>query len=213
MSTETPDSSPSTDASPEAAIDLTGNGDLNAPQVLLAYHSGEGQTARVAERIAAVLRAGGADVTVALAADAPTPEKFNAVIAGDSVHAGRHSRPLTRWLASNADQLNDMPLALFQVSLTSATEDEAHTAEAHRLLHRLLDATGVDPDAVGLFAGALAYTRYGWLKRRLMHSIAAKQGEDTDPGRDYEYTDWDAVEHFAIDTLSLIRHAGQLKVV
>ncbi|MFN0028594.1 MAG: flavodoxin domain-containing protein [Acidimicrobiales bacterium] len=202
MSTDTPDTEPD--------VDLTRSADPTPLRVLLAYHSGEGHTAKVAERVAGVFRAGGAVVTVALAEDAPPPEAFDAVIAGDSVHAGRHSKALTRWLARYADELNDMPLAMFQVSLASAAQDQAHTTEAHRLLHRLLDATAVDPDLVGLFAGALTYTRYGWLKRRVMHAIAAKQGEDTDTDTDYDYTDWEAIEHFAADALRLAHERQHL---
>jgi menaquinone-dependent protoporphyrinogen oxidase len=175
------------------------------PRILVTYHSGEGQTAKVAARIAEVLTAGGAAVEVVPAADAPAPDGFDGVVAGDSIHAGRHSRDLTRWVVRHVEQLNALPVALFQVSLTSADDDAEHTAEAHRLLQRLLDATGLDPDVVGLFAGALAYTRYGWLKRRLMVRITAGQGGDVDVSRDHEYTDWEAVEHFATDVLTLVQ--------
>lgn len=175
-----------------------------SPRILVAYHSAEGQTARTAERIASVLRAGGATVVATEVTDAPSPAGFDGVIAGDSIHAGRHSRQLTRWIAAHLDELETMPVALFQVSLTSASDDDQHAAEAHRLLHLLLDSTGLSPDMVGLFAGALAYTRYGWFKRRLMRNITAKEGGDTDTSKDHEYTDWDAVEHFATDALALI---------
>jgi menaquinone-dependent protoporphyrinogen oxidase len=94
-----------------------------------------------------------------------------------------------------------MPLAVFQVSLTSAGEDGA--GEAHVLLHQLLDATGADPDVVGLFAGALRYTAYGWVTRRLMRRIAAQRDGDTDVSRDHEYTDWTAVDHFADDVAAM----------
>ena len=56
-----------------------------------------------------------------------------------------------------------------------------------------MERTGFDPDAVGLFAGALVYTQYGWLKRHLMRSIVKREGGDLDMSKDYEYTDWDAV--------------------
>ena len=41
-----------------------------------------------------------------------------------------------------------------------------------------------------MVAGALPYTRYGWIKRMMMRRIVAKAGGDTDTSRDYEYTDW-----------------------
>ncbi|MCB0949487.1 MAG: protoporphyrinogen oxidase [Mycobacterium sp.] len=173
--------------------------------VLLTYHSQEGQTAKIGDRIASVLRNEGATVTIASTDDDPSPAGFDGVILGDSIHLGRHSRSLRRWITHHADVLDATPTALFQVSLTSAHDDPQHDNEAHQLLGRLLDATGLDPDLVGLFAGALAYTRYGWLKRKLMTRIAADQGDDTDTTRDHEYTDWAAVEDFAIDALAHFR--------
>jgi menaquinone-dependent protoporphyrinogen oxidase len=178
---------------------------MTTTRVLLAYHSSEGQAGRVADRIAAVLRDAGAAVDVCAADEAPDPSGFDGVVLGDSIHAGRHSEALTRYVSAHVEELNRMPVALFQVSLTSATADDEHSMLAHDLLRKLLDATGLDPDVVGLFAGALAYTRYGWFKRRLMRSIARRQGGDTDMSRDHEYTDWDAVAEFARDALEHIR--------
>ncbi len=104
--------------------------------------------------------------------------------------------------------LASRPTALFQVSLTSANPDAEHTATAQMLIHDLIERTGCDPDLVGLFAGALVYTRYGWMKRRIMRSIARKEGGDTDLTRDYEYTDWAAVDQFAHDKGTIVRSTG-----
>src|SRR5262249_4218420 len=65
-----------------------------------------------------------------------------------------------------------------------------------------------DPKVVGMFAGALMYTRYGWIKRHIMRSIEAKEGRDVDTSRDYEYTDWDAVDEFARTVLALAAAEG-----
>lgn len=170
------------------------------------FHSGEGQTAKVVERMVATIeREDDVRVHVADADDAPDPGSFDAVIAGDSIHAGRHSRPLTRYLVAHADALNERPLALFQVSLTSVTDDEQHDRDARDMLEQLIDAAGVDPELVGLFGGALAYTQYGWLKRRVMRVIAQREGGDTDTSRDYDYTDWDEVDGFATDAVNVFR--------
>ena len=48
-----------------------------------------------------------------------------------------------------------------------------------------------------LVAGALLYTRYNFLVRFVMRQITKAEGGDTDTSRDYEYTDWDAVDRFA----------------
>ena len=175
------------------------------PKILVVFHTSEGQTARIAEHVAAVLRDLGDEVIVHDVAGAPAPEDYDGVVVGDPIHAVHHSKALTRYLRDHVAALNARPAALFQVSLTSANPDDEHTATAQGLVHELLERTGFDPDIVGLFAGALVYTQYGWLKRRVMRSIARREGGDTDMTHDYEYTDWRAVEQFAHDVDAVVR--------
>ena len=47
------------------------------------------------------------------------------------------------------------------------------------------------------FAGAVKYSLYGPIKRRVMIVFVGLGGGETDTSRDYEYTDWEAEEHFA----------------
>jgi menaquinone-dependent protoporphyrinogen oxidase len=177
----------------------------STPKVLIAYYSSEGQTRRIAEHLAAELGRLGNLVEVASVEQAPDVGDYDAVVVGDPIHAVHHSRALTKWLRSHADELGGKTTALFQVSLTSANPDEEHTASAQKLVHELLDRTGFDPDAVGLFAGALLYTRYGWIKRHLMRSIVKREGGDLDMSRDYEYTDWTVVDQFATDVDAIVK--------
>jgi menaquinone-dependent protoporphyrinogen oxidase len=178
------------------------------PKILVAYHTVEGQTARIAERIASVLRTAGNGVDLAQVDEAPAPGAYDAVVAGGSIHAEHHSRALVHYLKEHAAVLNQMPTALFQVSLASTNPDEEHTATAQGWVHELLEKTGFEPDIVGLFAGALVYTQYGWFKRRVMRAIVKHEGGDTDMSHDYEYTDWEAVEHFARDVDALARSSS-----
>lgn len=182
---------------------------MPAPRILVAYHSSDGHTTEIATRIAQLFEKSGASVDLVDAAHAPAPTGHDGVVLGDSIHAGRHSRALTRYLTRHVDEIRTMPNALFQVSLTSAKTDEKSAAEVRKYVDQLLEKTGFDPDIVGLFAGAVVYTRYGWLKRRMMRRIMAGAGQDTDTSRDYDYTDWDAVEHFAEHAFRLIAGAGQ----
>ncbi len=182
-------------------------------KILLVFHTSEGQTAKVADHIAAALRDDAFDVELHDVAGAPGPDAFDGVIVGDSIHAGRHSRALTRYLEEHRSSFVSRPTALFQVSMTSANPDAEHTATAQKLVHDLMERTGFDPDLVGLFAGALVYTHYGWIKRRLMRSIARKQGDETDLTRDYEYTDWRVVEQFAHDVGALVRGTRPARAV
>jgi menaquinone-dependent protoporphyrinogen oxidase len=181
---------------------------MGRPHVLVVQHSSQGHTAEVAERAAAVLRAGGATVDLVEAGTAPSPAGYDGVVLGDPVHLGRHSRDMRRYATTHRATLTAMPTAMFQLSLASAGHGPEDEAEARSYLDAFCRDTGLDPDLVGLFAGALVYTRYGWVKRRLMRRIATKQGLDTDTTHDHDYTDWDAVDAFAGDVLALVR-AGQ----
>jgi menaquinone-dependent protoporphyrinogen oxidase len=176
---------------------------VTKPRALVVFHSIEGQTAKIAHRLADALRSRGATVDVCDAETAPPPDAFDIVVVGDSIHAHHHSSALARYIKEHVQALNIAPSALFQVSLTSANPDQTHTDTANEMLLTLLDRTGFAPDLTALFAGALEYSKYGWVKRRLMRHIVRHEGGDTDMSRDYEYTDWGAVDRFAGEILSL----------
>ena len=57
-------------------------------------------------------------------------------------------------------------------------------------------------------AGAIMYRKYGFLKRFFMKLIASGAGGNTDTSKNYEYTDWDEVEHFTTGFLAQISAAG-----
>ncbi len=65
------------------------------------------------------------------------------------------------------------------------------------LAEAFCERTGWHPAIVRSFAGALMYSRYGFVKRRMMQRIAAQEGAPTDASRDWEYTDWDDVADLA----------------
>ncbi len=114
-------------------------------KILVASHSAEGQTTKIAARIARVLEELGVEVDVRDATEAPGPNGFDAVIVGDSIHLGRHSRSVTRWLRQHHSDLAGVPLALFQVSMTSTRHDEEHDAKADQYVQQLLERTGTRP--------------------------------------------------------------------
>ena len=46
-------------------------------------------------------------------------------------------------------------------------------------------------------AGAIPFSRYGRFTRWIVLRTARRKGRDLDPARDYEFTDWDAVDELA----------------
>lgn len=183
---------------------------MSKPRALVVFHTAEGQSEKIASAVATELWSRGVDADVWDTRIAPAPDGYQGVVVGDSIHAQHHSRQLRRYLSEHHDAIARLPLGLFQVSLTSATDDPQHTAAAQRLVDELEAEVDLHPDVVGLLAGRLAYTQYGWLKRRLMRWISRREGGDTDMSRDYEYTNWDAVQRFADDIAGVITQRAVL---
>jgi menaquinone-dependent protoporphyrinogen oxidase len=174
--------------------------------ILIAYGTGEGQTAKVANYVADALSERGHVVTpvdVGSRGGSVSVDEFDAVVVGASIHVGKHQREVVSFARANRDLLAARPNAFFQVSLSSASDDPDRQAEAEGYVDEFREETGWHPDLVGGFAGAIQYSKYGFLKRFMMKRIAGDATGDTDTSRDYEYTNWDDVDVFvdAVDTL------------
>jgi menaquinone-dependent protoporphyrinogen oxidase len=168
-------------------------------RILLLYATTEGQTARIAERIAHTLREKGHGVEM-LPADTAQPElnpaAYDGVMIGASIHYGHHPAYLRTLIRRHRDPLATRPCAFFSVSL-SAGGPRPKPAAAQRYLDKFLRQTGWQPQMTASFAGALKYSLYGPIKRRVMIVFVGLGGGNTDTSQDYEYTDWDAVGRFA----------------
>lgn len=167
-------------------------------RVLILHASCEGQTARIAGRVAQTLREIGhvADVIPARGFQAGFgKEKYDAVMVGSSIHYGHHPAYLRTLLRRHRTALEAMPSAFFSVSL-SAGGPGARPRAARRYLEEFQRQIGWRPQLTTTFGGALQFSKYGRFKRLLMIMIVGLAGGDTDATRDYEYTDWDAVGLF-----------------
>ena len=174
---------------------------MSKRSVLIAYETGEGHTATVAERIKAVCERADCQVRLMRCRDADQAalEGADGIVLGASVHMGKHHKRVLRFAKQHQALLNQKPSAFFSVCLTARSEKEKDRKEVQRYLSEFQQLTGWKPDPIQAFAGALLYTQYGFVKRKVMLSIVKKEGGDIDPTRDFIYTDWQAVETFAQD--------------
>ena len=177
-------------------------------RTLIVYGTTEGQTARIADRMAAVIRDEGQEVELHDAKEvrkqAVTGEFDGTIVAG-SVHVGDYQSSLREFVKRKRDLLERVPSAFVSVSLTAADPDADVAAELQVTLDKFIRKTGWRPRHVEHVAGALAYTHYNLLIRYIMKRIAKQQGRtELDTSRDYEFTDWDAVERFAREFASSI---------
>jgi menaquinone-dependent protoporphyrinogen oxidase len=174
-------------------------------RIMIAYATSEGHTARIAGCIADVIRSEGYEpVPVEIKrSGAPAPDGYDAVIVGASVHAGRHQASIRDFVRKHRAALERVPSAFFSVSLSAAGSTSKAREEAEGCVEQFVRQTGWRPGRVGFFAGALLYTRYGFVMRWVMKRITiAKGSPDTDTSRDYVYTDWDGVKRFAAEFLA-----------
>ena len=179
---------------------------------LILYGTGEGQTAKIAERIATTIGERGHEVSAIDVGDRPesfTPKEYDAVVVGASIHVGKHQDEVRDFVTENRDTLSGMPTAFFQVSLSSANEEKHEEAAGY--VESFLTDTGWHPDRIGQFGGALRFSEYGFLKRLMMKQIAKDLlTEVGKPNGDVEFTDWDAVDAFAADVAVFVE--GRLGV-
>jgi menaquinone-dependent protoporphyrinogen oxidase len=168
-------------------------------RVLIAYGTGEGQTAKIAGRIAERLRSKGHTIEVAdLGTAATAPEGYDGVVVGASIHAGKYQREVVHWVGTHGRTLNATPSWFFSVSLSEAgvLPGGGHQA-AQAVLDGFLTSSKWSPREAVSLAGAISYRRYSWPIRKLVQLVVKRYGGEADTSRDHEYTDWEAVEGFA----------------
>jgi len=173
--------------------------------VLVVYATHDGQTRKIAERIASVLRSRRHLVELLDAEHAPQDldlSRFQAVFIGSPIRAQGYLRSVVRFVQSHRSALDRLPTLFFSVGLAVVSKVHDGIAQTMQIVERLVAETGWRPHRVELVAGALPYTRYNFLVRFVMRWISRKEGGDTDTSRDYEYTDWNAVDRFAIEFLA-----------
>ncbi|MDZ4091291.1 MAG: flavodoxin domain-containing protein [Arthrobacter sp.] len=170
-------------------------------KIYIPYGSVEGQTAQIAEYMAELVRTHGhqAETADLKHSEHTLPGGYDGVIVAASVHMGKHESFVTDFVEKNRGELDRLPSALVSVSL--AVHGDEQSAEGY--VEKFEEETGWRPAHVGLFAGALLYTHYNFLKRQLMKKITKDKGSpDLDTTRDYVYTEWDGVQRFTEDFLA-----------
>jgi menaquinone-dependent protoporphyrinogen oxidase len=184
---------------------------MSRPNVVILYATRHGQARKIAERLAAGLDAKGANVDVLNAkrlAPAFDLDHYHAAILVASIHVGKHEPEMVKFARRHRELLESIPSAFVSVSMAEATlEGKDRTAAARaqaavtvrKALDTFVAQTGWRPKVVRPVAGALLYREYNFFIRFIMKRIARSTGADTDTSKNYEYTDWAAVDRFAAE--------------
>ena len=174
------------------------------------YVTTEGQTRRIAERLALMLHS--RDVT-SEAIDVRSPRvqrvdwaQVHAIAVGASVHGGRHQQEIEEFIRVNGDQLAASPSVFFSVSLRAASSKASDLDAARDVVETLIKQTGWQPQQTICVAGRLAYRKYGFFMKLVMRYLAKKGGLSTDTRRDHDYTDWRQIARLADELAAHTRH-------
>ena len=173
--------------------------------VLVLYASFDGQTARIADRICDGLRAAGHPATLLSAEGIGAGREIaghDAVIIGSAIRFGHHPKYVEILVRDHLQEIRARPNAFFSVCLSARRSPET----ARKYMDDFEQGTRWYPHDRASFAGALYYRRYGPFLRFMMRIVAGFNGSETDTSRDYEYTDWQAVDRFAAQFAAALRH-------
>jgi menaquinone-dependent protoporphyrinogen oxidase len=168
--------------------------------ILIIYGSVEGQTHKIAERIAEVLRNQGQQVTTLSGERVPADfslDQYDAAIVGGAIYIGKYPKYIKTFVSRYRDRLNSIPSAFYTVCMGIRSQRPESREEALQFGPNFFAETGWQPKLSATFAGAVKYTQYNFITRFIMKRISKKEGGSTDTSRDHEYTDWASVERFA----------------
>jgi menaquinone-dependent protoporphyrinogen oxidase len=177
------------------------------------YATREGQAARVAEHIASDLRARHIDTDVVDVRHVHGEfdwRDYDAAFVVASVHLEHHEKEMIAFVKTSKRELDRLHAPFLSLTLSQAgAEDtnnhttaqrEAAHADALRMIEGFTKDSGWRPQHALAVAGALAYSKYNFIVKWIMKLIAHKAGFDGPTTRDYEFTNWPAVDRFVAET-------------
>ena len=169
-------------------------------RILIIYGTAYGQTERIAQEIAKVLKDAGNIVSVVMGDHLPIDlslDEYDGFVVAASVLFGRHQQYIRAFVRDHRTYLEAVPTAFVSVCGAMGEPNQGALLRAQSYVQKFLDATGWQPSLAKSFAGGLPYTRYSPWIRWMMKMISRRTGRPTDTSRDYDFTDWSEVDRFA----------------
>ncbi|GAA2771131.1 flavodoxin domain-containing protein [Streptomyces showdoensis] len=141
---------------------------MNPRRVLVAYGSGHGATAGIADEIGRTLRADGFDAVVLPADTVTDVSGYDGVVLGGALYAGHWNAKARRCARRNAEQLRHRPVWLFSSGPLDGSRSSAapHDIPPVRGVARRMKRLGAREHAT--FGGALTADTAGPLGRAMV---------------------------------------------
>ena len=163
-------------------------------RILVTYASGFGATAEVAKEIADLLGRRHVVEMHPLAA-VRSLDRYEAVVLGSSLRAGRWLGAAPRFVSRFHEALAARPVAIFSLGLTAHTREGSRRVLRESLPKLLGRYPEIQPVATEAFGGVLNYERYNPVIRTIMRKVALQEGLPTSGFTDFR--DWEAIRKWA----------------
>lgn len=165
-------------------------------RTLILYSTIDGQTRKIADRIAESIEGAVDVVNVADFERYEDKSQVSRLVIGTAIRYGRVHRSMQRFVIEQAEWLSQMRPSFFLVNLTARKPEKRDPAQ-NRPLQKFLLQTGLQPERLVLFAGKLDYPNYRFWDKQCIRFIMTLTDGCNDGISTIEYTDWDAVADFA----------------
>lgn len=155
-----------------------------AKKILVAYGTGAGSTAEVAQAIAKELNQLGAQADSQPVEEVQEIEKYDAVVVGTAVRAFRILPKTKKFLRRQRKALQKVPVAYFLVCLTMADPTPENIQRATGFAKPMMNIK--EPISLGLFGGCMNHDKLEGIFAKTMKSI---------PEQDHR--DWEQIRNWA----------------
>ena len=173
----------------------------NSQNILVAYASGFGATAGVAEAIGEVLIQAGANVDVKHIKNVEQLKNYDVVFVGSAIQYDRWMPDARQFVTANQEYLKQIPVAFFFTCLALSVNNEGTRQQANKYSEKLKALSPmVSPVSVGQFAGAVNFSKMPFILRQLFKLFSFFTG-----AKEGDYRDWDAIRSWAQDVHSIIK--------
>lgn len=170
---------------------------------LILFATTEGHTRELCQFIAGALRGVRHQATLEEAtrdtAERVLLTSYDAVLLAGSLHVGRFQPELVELARRHHEALNAKPTAFITVSLAAAGHNPDDWEGLETCLRRFQHETLWTPTCVHNAAGAIRYSQYDFFKRLALKHIARERGLATTTSKDYDLTDYAALEGFVLE--------------
>ena len=171
--------------------------------LLIAFASVEGQTAKIARFISTIASKCGYKAHLLNTDEQASPRQiddFHRTILVAPVHERRHPKSFETFLKTHSDALVAQKTLMLSVSLKAAFAS-GHEEAADYLAEMLL-RTQFQPNKTALIAGAVRPEAYGYFEKEIVRHVVLL-GQKVNPNEGpREFTDWDQLSAIVTDFLS-----------